>query len=60
MKIAKKIQVFILLFNLTILYSQKISDIDKYITIIDKKTYMYKLSSHSLKSQFHLLKIIFA
>ena len=38
MKIAKKIQVFILLFNLTILYSQKISDIDKYITIIDKKT----------------------
>ena len=49
MKIAKKIQVFILLFNLTILYSQKISDIDKYITIIDKKTYMYKLSNEWLK-----------
>ena len=49
MKIAKKIQVFILLFNLTIIYSQKISDIDKYITIIDKKTYMYKLSNEWLK-----------
>ena len=49
MKIAKKIQVFILLFNLTILYSQKISDIDKYITIIDNKTYMYKLSNEWLK-----------
>ena len=49
MKIAIKIQVFILLFNLTILYSQKISDIDKYITIIDKKTYMYKLSNEWLK-----------
>lgn len=49
MKIAKKIQVFILLFNLTILYSQKISDIDKYITITDKKTYMYKLSNEWLK-----------